>query len=101
MTLTRPYKRGTSLFMYDKDNCIVWYVAKMTAENKAENVEWNKRWGKNLYDTDPTGEYMLIDGVGLRKENWRNREARDEYLDLWLCEMEEEMAYLLRTEFGL
>lgn len=60
--------------------------------------------GRRLFDTDETGEYMIIDGVGLRKENWKNKEIRDEYLDQWNAEMDEELEYMLddlRKEFGI
>lgn len=37
----------------------------------------------------------IVDEVGLHKENWENREARNEYIDGWRAELDEELAYLI------
>ena len=36
---------------------------------------------------------MVINSVGLRPEHWLDRESRNEYLDGWIGEMEEELRY--------
>ena len=69
---SKNYKRGGKTFRYRWDDSV---------------VEW-------IYKDEETGEWVELDGVGLRRENWENKEARDEYLDGWIFEIEEETAYL-------
>lgn len=50
------------------------------------------------------GEIEILDSVGLSKENWDNKEARDEYLDQYIMDLNEEENYMtkdLMDEFGL
>lgn len=50
------------------------------------------------------GEIEILDSVGLSKENWDNKEARDEYLDQYIMDLNEEESYMtkdLMDEFGL
>lgn len=50
------------------------------------------------------GEIKILDSVGLSKENWDNKEARDEYLDQYIMDLNEEESYMtkdLMDEFGL
>lgn len=50
------------------------------------------------------GELEVLDSVGLSKENWDNKEARDEYLDEYIMDLNEEESYMtkdLMDEFGL
>ena len=49
-------------------------------------------------------EIEILDSVGLSKENWDNKEARDEYLDQYIMDLNEEESYMtkdLMDEFGL
>ena len=62
------YKRKKNKFRYDYEYAI---------------VEW-------LDENDE-----VIDSVGLSRENWKNREARNEYLDGWIAEMYDSLDYLL------
>ena len=63
---SRNYKIEGKTFRYDYDNAI---------------VEW-------IYKDEDTGEWEVLDGVGLRYENWVNKDARDEYLTEWAYEIE-------------
>lgn len=95
MELSRVYKYEKHLFMYDKEDAIVYLVAKMGPEERKTNEEWLASHNRPLFQTDPSGNYMLLDGVGLRRENWRNKEARDGYLAEWCFELDEELAYMM------
>lgn len=86
------YKRGGKCFRYDFERCVVQHVYKAGKEELADNAEWMAKYGKPLWDIDESG-YMVGDSVGLRPENWKNKAARDEYLDEWLFDMAEEFAY--------
>lgn len=104
MELTRVYKFRNYMFMYDKENSIVYSVAKMGAKERKNNEEWLINYNKPLFETDPSGNYILLNSVGLRRENWSNKEVRDEYLAGWCSELDEELAYwmnILKDEFGL
>ena len=52
-------------------------------------VEW-------LYDGNRKGE--VLDSIGLRTENWLNKEVRNEYLLQWADEIIEEVDYLVEME---
>lgn len=92
------YKRSGFSFRYDYDHCVVEVVSKAGAEEIADNEEWQSKFGKNLWDIDEAG-YIVHDSVGLRPENWKNKEVRDEYLDEWIFEFREaveiELAYVI------
>ena len=91
------YKRGGQLFRYNYEHCVVEYVCKASQEELADNEEWLRKYGRKLWEIDESG-YITIESVGLRPENWKNKEARNEYLDEWLFELREgmefELAYL-------
>ena len=71
MRYSKNYKFMGKTFRYDYEDCI---------------VEW-------IYKDDETGNWEVLDGVGLRTENWKNKEVRDEYLAEWCDEIAEETAY--------
>ena len=97
MKKSRVYKLGKKLFRYDYDHCVVEYVTKPTAEELADNERWQRDYGHDLWDIDQG--YIVVETIGLRLENWKDREARDEYLNEWIFEMDEycacELAYLI------
>ena len=97
MKKSAVYKFKGKLFRYNYDECLVEYVAKATKDELEDNKEWQKKYGKNLWDIDKDG-YIEIEAAGLRKENWTRKEVRDEYLSEWVAEMAEacefEMQYL-------
>jgi len=45
-------------------------------------------------DKDDNGEWEVIDAFRLRKENWENKEIRDDYLFLWNIEIDDELIYM-------
>ena len=100
MKKSAVYKFKGKLFRYNFDECLVEYIAKATKEELEENKEWQKKFGKNLWDIDENG-YIEIDAVGLRKENWTRKEVRDEYLSEWAAEMHEALEYELAFEMRL
>ena len=92
---SKPYKFQGKLFRYDFDNAIVEYISKADKEMLSDNEDWMERHGHNLWDIDEDG-YVKLDGVGLRSENWKRKEARDEYLYEWCVDLDEESAALER-----
>lgn len=89
---SKPYKLDGKLFRYDPDNCIVEYIAKADKETIAADEEWKKdHQGRSLYGIGEDG-YMVFSAAGLRRENWKNKAARDEYLSGWADELDEELA---------
>lgn len=87
-----PYKYGGKLFRYDFDNAMVEYITKADAEMRKDNEEWMAEFNKPLWDIDESG-YCVIEAVGLRRENWKKLESRRMYLEGWIEEMREELAY--------
>lgn len=85
-------------FRYDYENALVNWVSLPTEEEKQDNKEWLEKYCKPLYTMDEFG-YIVNDSVGLRKENWDNKEARCEYLDGYIEDLEEE-ARILAEEFA-
>lgn len=94
MTYSRPYKRNGKLFRYNLNHHLVELIEKPDAEMIADNVEWQEKFHKDLWHI--VEGYVIVESVGLRPENWKNKESRDEYLDAWCDELEEEAAYLAR-----
>ena len=84
-------------FLYDEEHAIVHYVTPATEEEKQDNEEWQVKYGKNLWDfINHNGkDYTLITSAGLSRENWKNKEAREEYLSEWLWELDEEVKYMI------
>ncbi len=87
-------KVGKRLFRYNRKHCVVEYITKATSEDRADNAEWQKKYGKDLWDIDAAG-YIVLDSIGLRPENWDNKDSRTEYLNEWAYELGVEGAQLL------
>ena len=94
--LSRVYKRDRYCFRYDYDNCLVQWVSKPSKEELADNEEWIRDRGKPLWDIE--AGYIVHECVGLRPENWKNVETRNEYLDGWIFELEETFSYEMAYE---
>lgn len=90
---SKLYKFNGKLFRYDYDQSVVELIYKAGAEEVADNKEWMKKYGKPLFDIDADG-YVVVETVGLHKDNWKSKEARDEYLSEWAFELDEEGAAL-------
>ena len=87
--MTGIYKLDGKCFRYDEENSIVEYVAKADKEMIKDDEEYKKENGHSLYDIGADG-YMVLDSAGLRRENWKNKELRNEYLSAWADELDEE-----------
>lgn len=88
-------KVNGKLFRYDYDNSVVEYVYKLSDEEIQDELDWmEKHNGKPLVGMDEDG-FSVVESVGLRRENWENKEARMEYLNVWADELDEEAAYLM------
>lgn len=90
---SKLYKLNGKLFRYDYDRSVVEYVYKADKETIEEENEWLKTHDRPLYDIDEQG-YAVMDSAGLSVKNWKNKEARNEYLSGWAFELDEEAAYL-------
>ena len=90
---SKPYKLNGKTFRYDYDACVVEYLYKASAEDIREEQEWIEKHGTPLFGIDKAG-YSVIDAVGLRAENWKNKAARNEYLAEWAWELDENSAFL-------
>lgn len=90
---SRVYKLDGKLFRYNFGNSTVEYIAKVGKEELKDEAEWMQKHGEPLYGVDHDG-YMVIDSIGLSRENWENREARDGYLLAWSQDMDAEISGL-------
>ena len=96
--MSKIYRFKGKDFRYDFDHCIVEYVSKADELMLKEESEWKAAHnGRSLFGIDSDG-YSLVDSIGLRKENWENKEVRDEYLEEWIAELEYE-ARLMAKDF--
>lgn len=93
-TKSSPYKLNGKLFRYDFNRSVVEYICKADEETIADEAEWKQKYGKPLYGIDADG-YIVISSVGLRKENWTDKEARNEYLSGWCSDIDEESEALV------
>lgn len=66
-------------------------MSKAKAQEKKDNEEWIAKFGKPLWDIDESG-YLLIDSIGLSRENWKDKEARNEYLEEYCYQLEDFVA---------
>lgn len=94
---SKPVKVCEKLFRYDYDAAVVEYIYKMSAEEIAEEKEWIAKHGRPLLGCDEDG-YTVVQTVGLRRENWKNVAARNEYLSEWAAELGAEENRLM-TDF--
>ena len=92
MKHSRVCKVDDKLFRYDYENALVEWVEKPSAEMLEDNKEWQAKHGRDLWDI--VDSYVVIDSVGLRLENWKNKESRLEYLGNWADELSEECSWL-------
>ena len=83
------YKRNGRCFRYDYEYGMVTLMIKATKEDREDNRRWQEKFGRDLWHISEDG-YIEMESVGLCRENWKNREARDEYLDGWMQDMKEE-----------
>lgn len=82
------YKYNGRNFRYDFEHAVVQYVAKATAQDRKDNEEWIKKFHKPLWEIDEKG-WLLVDSIGLMRDNWMDKEARDEYLDEYCWQLDE------------
>lgn len=87
------YKLGGKMFRYNFDRSTVEYVAKAGKDELKDEAEWMQKYGEPLFGIDRDG-YMVIDSIGLSRENWENHEARDGYLRGWAQDLEAESSRL-------
>lgn len=84
--ILEPYYYNGHIFRYNLTDSIVRMVCPITDEEKAENAEWQQKYGRPLYPVDDM-DFTTITSAGLSKENWFNIEIRDEYLYEWISEV--------------
>ena len=80
------YKFNDRKFRYDYDRCLVEYGFIAETEDDIE-----------IFGAKELGDFVLVDEIGLSKENWDNKEVRDEYLMEYCYRLEEEINWLLDT----
>ena len=85
-------KLNGKLFRFDRTNSMVEYVARADKQMLLDNEEWQKEFGKNLWDIDGDG-FVTIMSVGLSAENWDSKENREAYLSMWCDDIDEEMRF--------
>lgn len=88
---SKPYKLNGKLFRFDFDTCIVEYIQKADKETIEEDEKWKKNHGgRSLYGVGSDG-YIVLSSIGLGRENWENKEARDGYLSGWCVDLDDEL----------
>lgn len=70
---SRVVKVNGKRFRYNFDDCLVEYI----------------------YTDRETKETEVVESIGLRVENWKNKEVRDEYLWEWAYELQDEIDYMV------
>ena len=90
---SRPFRFQNKLFRYDFDSATLEYIVKATKEDIADEEETFRKLGRHLCEI--VDGYMILDTVGLRRENWNNKAARNEYLFQWCADLDEEMACMV------
>ena len=93
MSKSRVYKVNGRIFRYDYDKNRVEWVSKATQEELKDNEEWVAKYNHPLWEIEEG--YVIHDTIGLSLENWKNKEARQEYLEGYCYDIDAEVAYLL------
>ena len=96
--MTRAIKIGKHYFKYDRDKAVVKMYSKIKnadelAEMKKDNEEWQAKYGHDLWDLED--DLIYLDGAGLSREHWDNKEARRAYLEQFEYDHECELQYLV------
>lgn len=86
---SHPIKVSDKLFRYDFDRSVVEYIIKADAETIREENEWKQKHGSPLFGIDADG-YIVCSTAGLNVSNWKDTDARGEYLSGWANELAEE-----------
>lgn len=76
-------------FVYDFERSLVGYAYKISKKEMEELYDWEETV------TIGKSTYLIVEWVGLSQTNWSNRELRNNYLELWIDDIEEELAYLI------
>lgn len=96
--MTKAIKYGKHYYKYDRENAVVKMYMKLSAkelkEMEQDNIEWQSKYGKDLWDI-VDGNLIYIDGAGLSREHWDNKEAREGYLAEMEMEYEEEVSFFV------
>ena len=91
-------KVGKHYFKYDREHAIVKMYSKLVVQElkevQADNEEWQKKYGEDLFEIED-GNLLFLDEAGLRRENWDNAEARRAYLEGFNDQLEEEVMYMI------
>ena len=90
---SNPVKVSGKLFRYDFDHSVVEYIIKADVETISEENEWKRKCGSPLFGIDAEG-YIVCSTAGLSVGNWKDVDARREYLSGWADELEEEATCL-------
>lgn len=90
---SKTYKLRNHTFRYDFTHGVVENIMLAGAEDIKLDNEWKKTHGYSLLDIDADG-FMILSVAGLSKEHWKDRCARDEYLNGWVDDIEEECSQL-------
>lgn len=67
-------------FRYDYERSILEYI--WIVEEDDEELKLHK------------GDIEVLNGAGLKEENWKNKRLRNMYLSEWILELDEESEYL-------
>lgn len=88
---SKTYKLNGKLFRYNFATCTAEYIQKADKETLTEEAEWKlAHEGRSLYGVGDDG-YIVLDTIGLHPDNWKDREARDGYLNAWCNDLDAEL----------
>ena len=85
-----PYRLHGKLFRYNFSGSTVEYIAKATPQEVADEREWAETHSGFPLLGIGTDGYIVIDTIGMSRENWADTEARDAYLTAWAEDLDEE-----------
>lgn len=99
------YEYQGKKFRYNFDTRSVEYGYFQTAEQLQESVKKGQMESGEEYTDKQINliygkpGWNIIDTIGLSINNWYDVETRNDYLDDYIYQMEEEISYILQTEF--
>lgn len=88
---SKIYRLNGKQFRYNFENSTVQYIQKAAKETvRREEMRKQSHEEGNLCSKGDN-EYIVLDSIGLSRENWENLEARKEYISAWCNDLDEEM----------
>ena len=85
------------IVVYNYDTNEVEWVDQPTRSDKVENLKHYRETGEYYWWYDGKNNWVIIDSIKLKKENWEDEDKRKYYLTKWFDEIENDVREYLKN----